>query len=104
MGPAATEVVGERVLDLRLGRFLVAGDKRRRLHDHAVDAVAALRRLLLDESALHRMRLLRRAEPFERHDLLLRRDLRQWRNAGTHCLAVDMHRAGAALTKPAAEA
>src|SRR5215831_20591504 len=104
MGPAATEVVGERVLDLRLGRFLVGGDKRRRLHDHAVDAVATLCRLLLDEGALHRMRLLGCAEPFESHDLLLCRDLRQRRDAGTHRLAVDMYRAGAALTEPAAKA
>src|SRR5262249_34073695 len=78
--------------------------KGRRLHDHAVDAVAALRRLLLDEGALHWVRPLRRAEAFERDYLLLCGDLRQRRDARAHGLAVDMHGAGAALTKPAAEA
>ncbi len=51
--------------------FLLVGEERRRFHDHAVDAVAALGGLFLDEGALHRMRLLRRAEAFERDDLLL---------------------------------
>ncbi len=81
MGAAAAEVVGERLLDLRLGRLLVVGEERGGLHDHAVDAVAALHRLLLDEGALHRMRLLRRAEAFERHDLLLGGERRQRRDA-----------------------
>ena len=58
-------------LDLALARLLVRGQERRRLHDHAVDAVAALRGLLVDECLLHRMRLLGRAETFQRHDVLL---------------------------------
>src|SRR5438874_2829160 len=76
MGAAAAEVVGERVLDLRFGRLLGLGEERRGFHDHAVDAIAALRRLLLDEGALHRMRLLRRAEPFQGHHLLAGFELR----------------------------
>ena len=73
MGAAAAEIVGERVLDVALAWLLVLGEERRRLHDHAVDAVAALRGLLVDEGLLHRMRLLRRAEAFQRHHVLLRR-------------------------------
>ena len=73
MRAAAAEIVGERLLDLGLARLLVLREEGRRLHDHAVDAVAALRGLFVDEGLLHRMRLLRRAEPFERHDLLSRR-------------------------------
>ena len=46
----------------------------------------------------------RRAQPLERDDLLLGRERRQRRDAGAHRLAVDMHRAGAALREPAAEA
>src|SRR5262249_26997390 len=69
-----------------------------------VDAIAALRGLRLDEGFLHRMRALRRAEPLERDDLLLRIDARQRRHARAHRLAVDMDRAGAALAEPAAEA
>ena len=58
MRPAAAEIVRERLLDLRLGRLLVLGEEGGRLHDHAVDAVAALHGLLVDEGPLHRMRLL----------------------------------------------
>src|SRR6185312_12620389 len=53
MGPAATEIVGERLLDLVLARILRLGEKGGRLHDHAVDAIAALHRLLVDEGLLH---------------------------------------------------
>ena len=38
-------------------------------HNHAVHAVAALRRLLLDERRLQRVRMLERAQAFERGDL-----------------------------------
>src|SRR5262249_9861521 len=55
VGATATDIVGERLPDIRLGRILVAGQERNRLHDHAVDTVAALHRLFLDEGALHRM-------------------------------------------------
>src|SRR5215470_19660871 len=58
MRAAAAEIVGERLADVGVGRFPVGREQRRRFHDHAVDAVAALRRLRIDESLLHRMRLL----------------------------------------------
>ena len=58
MRAAAAEIVGERLLDVGIARLLVRAQQRRRLHDHAVDAVAALRRLLVDKGLLHRMRLL----------------------------------------------
>ena len=81
MGPTAAQVIGERVLHLRLGRFFGPGEERGRLHDHAVDAVAALRRLFLDEGALHRVQPLRRAEALERCHLLLGGERRQGRDA-----------------------
>src|SRR5580765_1871046 len=43
MGAAAAKIVGQRVLDGGFGRLLVFGEESRRLHDHSVDAVAALR-------------------------------------------------------------
>src|SRR2546425_4450772 len=70
MGPAATEVAGERLLDLAFGWIRLAVEERLGGHDHAVDAVAALHGLLLDESFLERVRFVRGAEPFERGDLL----------------------------------
>ena len=48
------------------------GDQRRAGHHHAVGAVAALRRLLGDEGRLHRVRLLRRPQPFDGGDRLPR--------------------------------
>src|SRR5207247_991307 len=55
--PAAAEVVAERLADLAVGGAGLPGaEKGRRLHDHPVDAVAALRGLLVDERLLDRMR------------------------------------------------
>src|SRR5713101_88286 len=81
MSPAAAEIVGERIFDLRRGRLLGRGQERGRLHDHAVDAVAALHRLLLYEGALHGMELACGAEPFERDHLLLGGERGQRRDA-----------------------
>src|SRR6185295_4923823 len=52
----------ERLLDLGFGRLLLLGEQSGGGHDPAVDAVAALRHLLLDIGGLQRVRLLRRAE------------------------------------------
>ena len=57
------------LFDLGLGRLLLGREERGGRHDPAVDAVAALRHLLLDVGGLQRMRLLRRAEAGQRHDL-----------------------------------
>jgi len=57
--------------------------------------------LLLDEGALDRRRMIRRPQTFEcRHLLALQEQQR--RDAGEHGLAVDHHRAGAALPETAA--
>src|SRR5437899_400880 len=70
MGPAPAQVAGERLLDVDFTRVLAGGQEGGGLHDHAVDAVAALHGLLIDEGLLHGMRPLRRAETFQRDDLL----------------------------------
>src|SRR5205085_7429607 len=63
--PAAAFQPLERLLDLGVvGLFLFCEEGRGR-HDPAIDAVAALRHLLLNVRGLQRMRLLRRAEPGE---------------------------------------
>src|SRR5262249_31467847 len=102
MCPAAALEAGERILYLVLGRLLLLLGGGRCRHDPAVDAVAALRHLLLDIGLLDRMRLLGRAEAGERHHLAVA-DGRDRRHTGADRLAVEMHRAGAALRKPAAE-
>src|SRR5499427_5877137 len=102
MRAAAALEPGEGVLDLGVGRLLLLIEQRRRGHDPAVDAVAALRHLLLDIGLLDRVWLLRRAETGERDDLAgaHRRDRG---DAGAYGRAVDVHGAGAALRQPAAE-
>src|SRR5262249_21624844 len=55
MGAAATEIGCERCAHIRLVRLRITVEQLLRRHDHAVGTVAALRRLLLDESCLQRM-------------------------------------------------
>src|SRR5262249_50627727 len=101
---AAAEILGKRVPDIGLARLFVFREESRRLHDHAVDAVAALDGLFVDERLLHRVGLGRRAEPLERDDLLPGFDRADRRDAGAHGRAVDVDGAGAALPEAAAEA
>src|SRR5580700_10176941 len=99
---AAALQPGQCVADLGVGRLLLVAQERRRRHDPAIDAITALRHFFLDISGLQRVRLVRRAEAGERDDLAVA-DRRDRRDAGADRLAVEMHGAGAALGKPAAE-
>jgi len=54
VGPATAKVAVERVADLRFARRRIDVEKRLRLHDHAIDAIAALGGLLVDEGPLQR--------------------------------------------------
>src|SRR6266576_3078842 len=97
---------------LRLARARILRQQLRPLDQHAVVAIAAVRRLLVDEGLLQRMQrrglcepvalrvpgseALERSEGFVRH-----RGHR--RDAGPDLDAVGEHRAGAALREPAAE-
>src|SRR5450631_1868623 len=69
MGAALAEVARERLSHLIFRRLLGRRQERRSLHDHAIDAVPALRSLLVDEYLLQRMWLLGCAQSFERDDL-----------------------------------
>src|SRR5262249_21783648 len=102
MGAAAALEAGERLPDLRVGRLLGLIEERGRRHDPAVDAVAALRHLLLHVGLLDRMRLLGRAEAGKGDDLAATHR-RHRRHTGAHRLAVDVHGASAALRQAAAE-
>src|SRR6186997_2003990 len=81
MGAAAAKILGKRIFDVGFGRLLVLGEESCRLHDHSIDAVAALRGLLVDKGLLHPVRLVRRAKAFQRDNLLVHIDCRQWRDA-----------------------
>src|SRR6266446_4429115 len=87
---AAAFQAGKRVAQLgvvRLGVLLEIGGGG---HDPAVDAVAALRHLLLHVGGLQRMRFLRRAQALQRRDLLAR-DRGDRHDARAHGLAVEVH-------------
>src|SRR5882762_448426 len=100
--PAAALEARERFAQLRVARLRVLVQVGRRGHDPAVDAVAALRHLLLYVGGLQRVRLLRRAQAFQRRYLLaLHR--RERHHAGAHRFSVQVHGARAALREPAAE-
>src|SRR5262249_14985017 len=103
MRPAAAEIVSERLVERRYARILVLREQRDGPDDHAVEAIAALRRLFVDEGLLHRRWLVGTAEALERHDLS-RSDRREFDLAGKHRFAVQQHHAGAALAKAEAEA
>src|SRR6478752_207502 len=67
---AATALeAGERILDLGLRRFFLVAEESGGRHEPAVDAVAALRHLLLDIGGLQWMWLFRCPKPRKRRDL-----------------------------------
>src|SRR5215510_7658772 len=85
---AAALEARQRLAELGVGRLGVFLEHGRGGHDPAVDAIAALRHLLLDVRLLERVRLLRRAEAADRGDGLPGRD-RYRHDARAHRLAVD---------------
>src|SRR6266567_9339856 len=102
MSAATAQIGGEAVAHLLLARLRNAVEQLLGAHDHAIDAIAALRRLLLDEGALQRMGFLGGAEAFDRGDVDFA-DRADRGHARAHRTPADEDRAGAALGKPAAE-
>jgi len=103
MSTTTAQIVGKRLLDLRIAGALGGGEKGGRLHDHAADAVAALRGLLLDEGFLDGMQLVACAQALQGHDLF-RADRRERHHEGAHRPAVKVYGAGPALPEATAEA
>src|SRR3954451_5959717 len=101
MRAAAAQVLRQRILHLLDAGLGVALEECGAGHHHAVRAIAALRGLLGDEGGLHTVWLLDRAEAFDGGDLAAR-EARGRNRAGAHRLAIDQHRAGAALAEAAA--
>ena len=97
---APADVAGHRLVDLGVGRARLLGEERRRLHDLAGLAVAALRDVGRDPRALHRMALAG-AEALDRDDLASGERAHR-RLARADGLAVHVHGAGAAEAAAAA--
>lgn len=70
VGAAAAQIVFQRLADLCVVRLLIAVEQRFCLHDHAVNAISALRCLFFNERLLQRMRLAGIAQPLKSHHLL----------------------------------
>src|SRR5690606_2928523 len=103
VGSAPADVVVERSPDFFFRGFAVLLEEGCRLHDHAVDTVAALHRLFLDEGGLDRMGVLRCTQTFEGGDFRGRIQRADADRARTGRTAVNQHRAGAALPHSATE-
>ena len=68
MRTAFAQIGRQRLSGLLLGRALGGREERGRLHDHAIDAVATLGCLFVDEFLLQRMRFSAVPEAFQGHD------------------------------------
>src|SRR6478609_5434105 len=99
----AAQVAGKRAAYIVFARPRIPVEKGLGRHDHAVDAVAALRCLRIDERLLNPVRPPGGPEPFERRHRLAT-DGGQWGDARAHGLTVDDHGARPALAETAAEA
>src|SRR5690242_8388694 len=99
---AAAQVPGDRLADFLLAGILVALEERARGHEHARRAESALQAVLLGEALLHRMELAALLQAFDRGDLAAVR-LHGEHGARLHRLAVQVHRAGAAVAGVAAD-
>src|SRR5690348_2710344 len=69
MRAVTAEVITQSLQYLRFRRTLIGGEQRLGAHDHAVEAVAALRGLFLDERLLDGIGTFARAKTFQRHDV-----------------------------------
>src|SRR5207237_1017244 len=92
---AAADIARYRALDRVERGVLLAVEERLERHDHARRAEPALERVALDELALERVRLVGRADPFDRLDALSRAVVRE-EHARDDGLGVDDHGARAA--------
>src|SRR5713226_238929 len=102
IGPTATDVAGHRGIDLGVSRMWLVRQERRRGHDLARLAVAALNDLAVEPGLLDFGARRCRADRLDRCDLGFA-DAADRGYAGTRGDAVDMHGAGAAERLAAAE-
>ena len=101
MGAAAAEIPRQGFFNLAVGGLGILIEQSLTGHDHAVDAVAALDGLFVDEGLLDFVHILGVAQAFDGRDrFVLRRANR--RDAGTDRDPVHDHRASTALGQAAA--
>src|SRR5436190_15604561 len=98
---AAAADVGDRRVDVGVGRLRLLLEERRDRHDHSRLAIAALRHVVRDPGLLHLVQRVALREALDRRDLLARGRAHR-EGAGAYCRAVDMNRTGTALRDAAA--
>src|SRR6516225_8334629 len=98
---AAAKIIRQLGFDISFAGLGIAQQESGGLHDHAVDAIAALHGLLFDKGFLERMRLCIRAKALKRDDLAF--DRRHWGNARANRRSINVHGAGAALAETTPE-
>src|SRR4030088_1595552 len=101
MRAASAQIMAQGFEHVGLGRMRGAHQQRLGAHDHAVEAVAALRGLFPDQDLLHRIRMAARAEALARHNVAAGAAIDR-HPAGARCDAVDEYGAGPAFAEPAA--
>src|SRR5712691_9070069 len=99
---AAADVPRHRGVDVAIGRAGLGGEQRRRGHDLAGLAIAALRHLQIDPGLLNFSAGGGCTNGLDRRDALAG-DCRDRRDARAHRLAIDMDRASAAQSEAATE-
>lgn len=103
MAPAPANQTFKCAPHFRFGGMRILVQQGFRRQHPAVEAVAALKSLFVDEGFLDRMRVLGRAEPFKGDDFFSGRS-RDWQEARAHRAVIDEDGAGAALSQAASEA
>ena len=102
MRAAATQIGRQGLTYLHVGGMRVATQQSHRHHQHAIQTIAALRGLGINESLLHRMGLLRIAQTLQCGDVSVLHFQRRY-NASTSGATVDQHGASTALAQAATE-
>src|SRR5690349_1038272 len=98
---AAAADVGDGIVDVGVGRLGVLPEQGHDRHDHAALAIAALRDVVIDPRLLHLAQRAVDGEALDRGDLLAD-GFAELNATGSHCDAIDVNRAGAALGDAAA--
>src|ERR1700722_523813 len=102
MRAAAADIAVQGSFDIGDRWVRIFVEQRLGAHYHAIHAVAALRRLLFDESSLNRVRMRDVSQSFQRGDAFIFRR-RNRKHAGPHRVALHEHRARPALPQAAAK-
>jgi hypothetical protein len=102
MCAALAQVIGQFLADLLVARCGIAMQQRRRLHDHAVNAVTTLHGLFIDKGLLQRMQDVAFGQTFKRGDTGTY-DGGDGHQARPQRLAIEQYRASTALTQAATE-